>query len=618
MALSSPQDYQTDLLQKFEQRDRREHVFTMFIDAHNRIVQQNIALTQQNEILENTARAMKEDNEKLNTEISLAREQGTPLNQQRTAELESQIQNLKEELSDLYRTQSQNAQRLVDMNEELRKREEREKRHLEEIQSLTENSKVLTDQNEAQAVLLQTKSNTIQSVGTPLIFRPVGSKQLLHDELATVQLELLKTEERMKELEKENGQLLQRWLKKMNEEVEKVNQANTIYESAMEQARTTEQMVFRGAGANPVDAARRQNSKADIYSPLVVLPTTAPKRLTAHDSEIHTIQVSTSGNLFATGSSDKKVKVFDARTGTLLSTATVYVHFSAHCNPTQTLTGSLLSIMCVAFNAKDDMVLGASNDNATRLWDLATGRLRHTLTGHIGKVYTARFNGDSTKVVSYILMEYLLRYREVTIEQSKYGICRKDIVSTRTMFSFSSCNDLCLVDEAGSTIASGHLDNNLRLWDVRTGNAIKELTGIHLGQITSLSVSPVHSYATYLSTFWLPITDGSKILTNSRDNTLKLIDLRMYEVVSTFQADGYKNGSNWSRACFSPDGQYVSAGSADGTLFFWNTTTSLVEKSVKEHMNAICGVSWSPNGSQIFSADKDRVVCMWGSSSGST
>ncbi|RUP44073.1 hypothetical protein BC936DRAFT_149977 [Jimgerdemannia flammicorona] len=104
----------------------------MFIDAHNRIVQQNIALTQQNEILENTARAMKEDNEKLNTEISLAREQGTPLNQQRTAELESQIQNLKEELSDLYRTQSQNAQRLVDMNEELRKREEREKRHLEE------------------------------------------------------------------------------------------------------------------------------------------------------------------------------------------------------------------------------------------------------------------------------------------------------------------------------------------------------------------------------------------------------------------------------------------------------------------------------------------------------
>jgi len=40
------------------------------------------------------------------------------------------------------------------------------------------------------------------------------------------------------------------------------------------------------------------------------------------------------------------------------------------------------------------------------------------------------------------------------------------------------------------TLASGHLDNNLRFWDVRSGKDIKEMTGIHLGQITSVSVSP--------------------------------------------------------------------------------------------------------------------------------
>jgi len=230
-------------------------------------------------------------------------------------------------------------------------------------------------------------------------------------------------------------------------------------------------------------------------------------------------------------------------------------------------------------------VLGASNDNATRLWNLQTGRLRHTLTGHVGKVYAARFNGDSTKVISGS------HDRTIKVWDLQKGYC------IRTMFSYSSCNDVCLVDEDGSTLASGHLDNNLRLWDVRTGNGIKELTGIHLGQITSLSISP----------------DGSKILTNSRDNTLKLTDLRMYEVSNTFQSDGYKNGANWSRACFSPDGSYVTAGSSDGTLFFWNAVTSHMEKSIKEHMGTICAVSWSPNGSQIFSADKDRVVCIWSS-----
>lgn len=60
----------------------------------------------------------------------------------------------------------------------------------------------------------------------------------------------------------------------------------------------------------------------------------------------------------------------------------------------------------------------------------------------------------------------------------------------RTIFTFSSCNDLCLMDPDGQILVSGHLDNNVRLWDARTGTGIKELTGIHNGQITSVSMSP--------------------------------------------------------------------------------------------------------------------------------
>lgn len=52
----------------------------------------------------------------------------------------------------------------------------------------------------------------------------------MQDENATLQLEIGKIDERMKDLERENGQLLQRWLKKMNEEAEKMNEANQFYE----------------------------------------------------------------------------------------------------------------------------------------------------------------------------------------------------------------------------------------------------------------------------------------------------------------------------------------------------------------------------------------------------
>lgn len=54
--------------------------------------------------------------------------------------------------------------------------------------------------------------------------------QVLQDELSTLQLEFSTTEEKNKRLEKENGELVQRWLKKMNEEAEKMNEATMFYE----------------------------------------------------------------------------------------------------------------------------------------------------------------------------------------------------------------------------------------------------------------------------------------------------------------------------------------------------------------------------------------------------
>ncbi len=64
------------------------------------------------------------------------------------------------------------------------------------------------------------------------------------------------------------------------------------------------------------------------------------------------------------------------------------------------------------------------------------------------------------------------------------------MIGTRTIFTYSSCNDLCLMDGDGQTLISGHLDNNIRFWDTRTGSDIRELTDVHIGQVTSVSMSP--------------------------------------------------------------------------------------------------------------------------------
>ncbi len=64
--------------------------------------------------------------------------------------------------------------------------------------------------------------------------------------------------------------------------------------------------------------------------------------------------------------------------------------------------------MSVAFNSVSDSIMGASNDNSIKLWALNTFRLQvcfldgicestdkaleqTSLTGHVGKVYSAKF-----------------------------------------------------------------------------------------------------------------------------------------------------------------------------------------------------------------------------------
>ncbi|CAO3650799.1 unnamed protein product [Mucor fragilis] len=468
--------FRDTLLERLQARDKAANNFHDIIVTNNRLLQQTIELQKKNKAIETA------HNDGPNTE--------TAGSTQRVAELDRRIRELNEERADMYKTQSENAQRLVNLNEQLRTREEKDLKQTEEIKQLSDSVKKLSTRCDLQTQQLREKDVTIQ---------------ILQDELAALQLEMVTTEEKINILRKENEQLLERWISKMNEEADKMNEATQFYETALEQAKLD-------ADRQKLKQSRKRDasSSADLAKSIpfsnIVLPKKANKRISVHDAEIHCISASSTGTMFATGGADKKIKLFDAKTG----------------NITHSLSGALQTITSVQFNSTDELVLGSCTDNATRIWSLATHRLKHTLTGHIGKVYAAKFTMDSNRVISGS------HDRTLKVWDLQKGY------NTRTIFTFSSCNDVCLMDPDGQTVISGHLDNNIRLWDARTGVGIKELTGIHSGQITSVSMSP----------------DGTTLLTNSRDNTLKTIDVRMYDIVRSFQAETYRNGLNWSRSTF--------------------------------------------------------------------
>ncbi|NXJ14702.1 A16L1 protein, partial [Odontophorus gujanensis] len=132
----------------------------------------------------------------------------------------------------------------------------------------------------------------------------------------------------------------------------------------------------------------------------------------------------------------------------------------------------------------------------------------------------------------------------------------------KTVFAGSSCNDIVCTEQC---VMSGHFDKKIRFWDIRTESVVKELE--LLGRITALDLN----------------SERTELLTCSRDDLLKIIDLRVSAVKQTFSAQGFKCGSDWTRVVFSPDGNYVAAGSADGALYIWNVLTGKLERTLAKH-----------------------------------
>jgi len=493
-----------------------------------------------------------ENSSKKPSDASLTRSVSSP-------EMDAKVGKLQEELTVSYKRNAENAQRMVELQREMKEtKEENDKREAEATQA-----KLLMEEALQEQKRLKDKMDD-----------EAKTFHLLQDELHSLRKTFEITQQENTKLKNENGELIERWMKQKRDEAEKMNTANTFYE----------QMVKEKQRADVVNLANPHPAPAPLLgAPIVIktaffdsasfvdcnaiLPSKPKRKIGAHSAEVICVSFSKSGLIMASGSTDKTVRLWDAPSG---QSKTV-------------LQGPTQSVMCVQFSPSDEALLGASNDNACRIWGVDNCRLRHTLTGHVGKVFAATF-ADTQKVITGS------HDRTIKLWDLTKGYC------TRTIFCFSSLNDLCLAPD-GTLLVSGHIDHHLRFWDSKNGEVVHLMDGIHDNQITSVSLSP----------------DGSKVLTNSRDNTLKLVDIRTHEVIVTMKDENYRNGLNWTRACLSPDSRYAAAGSMDGSIIIWNTLNGKTEKTIsKAHESAISACAWNTMGAQFASAgEKDKTLILW-------
>ncbi len=144
-------------------------------------------------------------------------------------------------------------------------------------------------------------------------------------------------------------------------------------------------------------------------------------------------------------------------------------------------------------------------------------------------------------------------------------------------------------------LTSGHLDGGLKLWSIRDGKLITEMKQLHDEQITSV----------------LNFPDGKYIITNSLDNSLKLLDIRMHKEVKTFEHDDYFCSGKTNPVCLSPGGKYAAVGSKNGKIVVFDVKKGDMEEVLQSNFQSrVHGVAWSKMG-RLASIDANGILALW-------
>mgnify|MGYP000541796303 FL=1 len=160
----------------------------------------------------------------------------------------------------------------------------------------------------------------------------------------------------------------------------------------------------------------------------------------------------------------------------------------------------------------------------------------------------------------------------------------------RSLDNVGGVNAIALSPD-GQTLVSASF-GTIRIWNVRTGRLVRTLNPVHSKKsVNTLAVSP----------------DSSILASGGSDNNLILWDLKTGRRVRTIPA--HKAAVN--SIAFSNDGQTIASGSDDKTVRLWNVTTGSRLLTLIGHAGAINAIALSRDGQTLASGGEDKTVRLW-------
>ena len=291
------------------------------------------------------------------------------------------------------------------------------------------------------------------------------------------------------------------------------------------------------------------------------------------------VTFSPSGDVLACCTFDYTVHLWDVQTRNLVKTL-----------PSPARIGRTI------FTPEGRLVAGC-DDGSIRVWNVQTGALLQTLTGHHEQILGLAVSPDG-RVIASGSVDYTIR-----LWDSRTGDCLRVLQgddSAVWSLTFSSVvKNLPLTPDGTAlisyTLASGHEDRGIKFWDTHSGQCFRTLQG-QGGWINSTVFSLV----------------DSTLATTSFDQTVRLWDIQTQQCIQTLR--GHTSWI-WNTA-FSPDGLRLASAGRDGTARLWHVQTGECLNILRGHTGWVWAVAFSPDGRLLATCSYDKTIKLWDAKSG--
>jgi WD40 repeat protein len=244
-----------------------------------------------------------------------------------------------------------------------------------------------------------------------------------------------------------------------------------------------------------------------------------------------------------------------------------------------TLSGHQAPITALASFPESSFVVSASQDRTLMIWNIETGESVRTLEGHTDAVTAVSVTPDGKTIVSGS------DDRTVRMWSTHTGECLYRCNHHRTGVHALAITPDSQFAIAGEVGIAGNGGSSFRVWDIQSGEHIRDFEEIHHGvvSIAMLSDQRVISSSTEGDLVLWEINDGKStrtIETHMGSAVMAVFPNERYAVIGTQKPQltlwNIENGehvytldqpSDWvSTLMVTPDGRRVLAGCHDGTL----------------------------------------------------